>query len=193
MTRNKMFLALIPLLFVANLINAQTLSDCKVEAWQGRRTNFKIAKIPVYMGKDLKNAPIMYYDRHKYVEKIWETRTDGKVCLTDKTVYDSIYVVTDTLKCRDFKVYYFAAYKDLVTEGKKVKTKGFCPDKITPQLKKELLDKLVAEDVLLEIPDENVPNWEHVWLIAIMNYQQKYDLAVGLLTVETAKHMKLHF
>jgi hypothetical protein len=192
MTKHKTFLTLITwLYFSLQMLDAQALSDCKVEAWQGRRTNFQIAKIPVYMGNSLKNAPVTYYDRRKDVVKVWETRADGKVCLADKVVYDSIYVVNDTLKCRDFKVYYFASYRDLVTEGKKVKTKGICPNKMTPQLKKALLDKLVAEDVLLEIPDENVPNWEHVWLIAIMNYQQKYDLAVGLLTLETAKHMGL--
>jgi hypothetical protein len=176
-----------------NSVKSQPISDCKVEAWQGRKTNFQIAKIAVYTGRDMKNTAIAYYDRRTEMVKVWEKKADGRVCLVDKVAYDSIYVVTDTIKCRDFKVYYFANYKDLVTEGKKVKTKGFCPNKMTPQLKKELLEKLLVEDVLYEIPDENVPNWEHVWLIAIMNYQQKYDLAVGLLTVETAQHMKLHF
>jgi hypothetical protein len=176
-----------------NSVKSQNLSDCKLEVWKGRKTNFQIAKIAVYTGQSMKNVPIQYYDRRTENVKVWEKGADGRVCLVDKIAYDSIYVVTDTIKCRDFKVYYFANYKDLVTEGKKGKSKGFCPNKITPELKKELLAKLLAEDVLYEIPDENVPNWEQVWLIAIMNYQQKYDLAVGLLTVETAQHMKLHF
>ena len=191
---NKTFLALIFTLFsVVNSLNGQTLSDCKVEAWQGRRTNFQVAKIPVYVGKDLKNAAVVYYDRHTELVKAWKKLPNGIYCLTETAVYDSIFIVKDTVQCRDFKIYYFASYKYLATEGKKVKMKGICPDKITPQFKKELLDKLVAEDIMLEIPDENIPNWEHIWLIAIMNYQQKYNLAVGLLTIETAKHMKLHF
>jgi hypothetical protein len=176
-----------------NSIESQNLSDCNLEVHKGRRTNFVIDKIALYTGKDFKNDPVKCYDRVVRKEKTWRKDGLGVFCLVDTVRYDSTYVVTDTAKCPDFKMYYWVSYRDLVKKGTKTKMKGFCPDKMTNELIKELIDKLLAEDLLYEIPNDTFGNWQRVIPIAIMKYQQKYDLAVGLLTVETARHMKLHF
>lgn len=191
---NKTFVTFtIILLSIANSMNGQTLSNCDLEVHKGRRTNFVIDKIALYTGKDFDNAPVKCYDKLIQKEQYWKKDSRGIFCLADTVRDYSTYVVTDTVKCRDFKMYYWVSYRDLVTKGKKVKMKGFCPEKMTNELIKELIDKLLAEELLYEIPDDTFGNWQRVIPMAVMKYQQKYDLAVGLLTVETAKHMKLNF
>jgi hypothetical protein len=192
MNKTHLLMYLIAFSFI-NSSNAQRISNCNVDAWIGRKTNFKIEKIAVYTGNDFKNAPVSCYERISEKQQVWKKNEKGVMCLVETMRNDSTFIVTDTLKCRDFKVYYWVSYRDLVTKGKKVKMQGFCPDKMTNDLMWELVNKLSEEGLLLEMPDDTIPNWDHVIPIAVMKYQQKYDLAVGLLTIETAKHMKLHF
>jgi hypothetical protein len=194
MTKYKTFLAFtIILLSFANPMNGQMLSDCDLEVYKGRRTNFVIDKIALYTGKDFENAPVKCYDKLIRTEKYWKKDNRGVFYLADTVRDYSTYVVTDTVKCRDFKMYYWVSYRDLVKKGTKVKMKGFCPKKMTNELIKALIDKLLVEGLLYEIPDDTFGNWQRVIPMAVMKYQQKYDLAVGLLTIETAKHMGLHF
>jgi hypothetical protein len=176
-----------------NSVKSQNLSDCDLEVHKGRRTNFVIDKIALYTGKDTVNDPVKCYDKLIRKEQYWKKDSRGVSRLADTIRDYSTYIVTDTAKCPNFKMYYWVSYGDLVKKGTKVKMKGFCPNKMTNELIKELIDKLLAEGLLYEIPDDTYGNWQKIIPIAIMKYQQKYDLAVGLLTVETAQHMKLHF
>ncbi len=186
------------LLFTAFLLysmaaQSQQLSSCQVEVWKGRKTNYKIDKIAAYTGNDFQNAPIEFYWGYSLKTKVWEKNSEGIFCLVDNTISDSIYRVKDTINCRDFKLRYIVSYQDVITEGTKLTVKGICKRKITPSLEKALTEKLLSEGLLLEVPDRDLHNWEHVYYVAIRKYQEKYSLNVGLLTQETAKHMNLSY
>jgi hypothetical protein len=172
-----------------------TLSDCKLEVWKGRKTNDKITKIAFYTGKDFNNPAIEPHDSFSKVYKKWARRADGVWFETNSwdTLKQMVYRVKDTTACRDFIVKYHVWLRSPVVKGKLKKIEGICEDKITPNLIAGLNQKLLDEKILTELPDISIPNWPHVYYIAIQQYQEKYDLHVGLLTLETVQHMKLSF
>jgi hypothetical protein len=170
-----------------------TLSKCKLEGWKGRKANYKVEKIIAYTGKDFKNPAVEYYDGYSEKRKIWKKRYDGIYCMFDTIISDSSYRVKDTFACREFKIIYHVFNPKILVKGKLKKVDGICEDKITPNLIAGLNQKLLDEKILDELPDISIPNWPHVYYLAIRQYQEKYGLHVGLLTLETARHMKLSF
>jgi hypothetical protein len=172
-----------------------TLSDCQLEVWKGRKTNDKITKIAFYTGKDFKNPAIEPHDSVSVTQKQWERRKDGVWCLSDsmETLKQIVYRVKDTTACKAFIVKYHVWLRKPLVKGKLKKVEGICENKITPNLIAGLNQKLLDDKILDELPDTNIPNWPHVYYIAIRQYQEKYGLHVGLLTLETVQHMKLTF
>jgi hypothetical protein len=172
-----------------------TLSNCRLEVWKGRKTNDKITKIALYTGKDFTNPAIEPHDSFSITQKKWARRKDGVWCETDstETFKKMVYRVKDTTLCREFRIQYHIWYRKPLVKGKRKKVDGICEAKITPNLIAGLNQKLLDEKILDELPDISIPNWPHVYYIAIRQYQEKYGLAVGLLTLETMQHMKLSF
>ena len=89
-------------------------------------------------------------------------------------------------------IYHLKRQEPLV-KGERKKVKGICEDTITPNMIASLNQKLLDEKILDELPDISLPNWQQVYYLAIRQYQEKYGLHVGLLTLETVQHMKLKF
>jgi hypothetical protein len=171
-----------------------TLSSCKLEVWKGRKTKDIITKIALYTGNDFKNPAIEPHDSFSMTQKKWAMR-NGVWCQTDstETLQKIVYRVKDTTTCREFRMKYHVWYRKPLVEGKRKKVEGICEDQITPNLIAGLNQKLLDEKILEELPDTSIPNWPHVYYIAIRQYQEKYGLHVGLLTLETVQHMKLSF
>ncbi len=172
-----------------------TLSDCKLEVWKGRKTKDKITKIAFYTGKDFNNPLIERFDSFSITQKKWERRKDGVWCIADsmETLTQAVYRVKDTIACREFIMKYHVWLRKPLVKGKLKKVEGICEDKITPNLIAGLNQKLLEEKILEELPDISLPNWPQVYYLAIRQYQEKYGLHVGLLTLETVQHMKLKF
>ena len=167
--------------------------NCKLEVWKGRKTNFKINKIALYTGRSGDNTATQLYRVKTEKNKVWKKLEGGILCLVEEEKVIKLYTVIDTVKCRDFTLIYDIPEPEIIVEGKKVKTKGLCEENLTPALHKALTTELLSEGLLFEIPNPNFTNWDQLYLIAVQKYQEKYDLGVGGLTMETVKHMKLNY
>jgi hypothetical protein len=174
-----------------------TLSKCKVKVWEGRKAEYKAEKIALasFTQKEFNSPDVELYERIIKEHEEWAMRYDGVWCKTGKMLKDTIHVysVKDTIAYRKFQVIYHASQEKILEKGKEKTVKGICEDKITDQLIAGLNQKLLEEKILTELPDLNIPNWPYVYYVAIKQYQVKYGLAVGLLTQETVKHMKLSY
>ena len=170
---------------------AQKSTTCEVVVWKGRKAHYTAEKIALYTGRDVKNPAVVFYDDYSFKTQVWRKNENGIFCLKDTLVSDKIYRVTDTTQCRDFRIQYCVSYKNVFVKGKKQTVKGLCETAIVGDFKKKLMEKLIQEGCLTELPDENLQNAHHVLNVAIMTYQEKMGLSVGGLSLETVKLMQL--
>ena len=182
---------LFSMLFNANGVFAQKSTTCEVVVWKGRKAHYTAEKIALYTGKDVKNPAVVFYDDYSFKTQVWRKNENGIFCLKDTLISDKIYRVTDTTQCRDFRVQYCVSYKNVVVKGKKQTVKGLCDADVVGEFKKKLMEKLIQEGCLTELPDEKLQNAHHVLNVAIMTYQEKMGLSVGGLSLETIKLMQL--
>ena len=183
-------ISILSLFLNTHFVFAQKVKTCDVVIWKGRKANYHMEKMPIYTGKDTNNAAVVFYHDYSFKTQIWKRRPDGIYCLGDTSVFDRTFRVIDTVKCRDFRVQY-CGYHDIIIKGTKQTVKGICPETIVPHFKKKLTDKLIQEGFLTEAPDDSLKQAYNVVSSAMAKYQEKYDLGVGNLSLETAKHMKL--